>query len=205
MIYTSTIGINCALQIANQIRTRTMTTSGDGPPLDEDRGRQIIERLAMSSMVLDNPLAEQMQSYPVLQDLLEWWYRLTPNGDMPSRMDVDPLSLPIRALPLVILVDVERPDLRYRVRLAGTALCAFVGRELRGSYLDEIFIPRDYDKLARDHLRMLDEKSVHFTERHMHTSDDRQLAYGRLAMPLSSDGVTVDAIFTGLEGEVFRH
>lgn len=66
---------------------------------------------------------------------------------MPDRRDIDPLDLPRPALPYLFLTDVVRsPDgnLRFRIRLAGTAMVELAGREPTGFFVDEVHPDKRY-------------------------------------------------------------
>ena len=74
--------------------------------------------------------------YEGLGSLLRYWQRVG-RGGVPSRADIDPADIP-RLLSNVILIDVERAPIRFRVRLCGTEVDRLLGRNFTGCYLDDI-------------------------------------------------------------------
>lgn len=63
-------------------------------------------------------------------DLLAYWERLRAGGPVPDRRDVNPKDI-ARLLPNIFILDISGPAAAFR--LAGTAVCASHGRELKGS------------------------------------------------------------------------
>lgn len=85
-----------------------------------------------------------------LRALLRYWLAIHPRTGLPGRAAFDPLEVP-RALPSLVLTDVERDPFRFRVRLMGTAIVAAFGRDFTGRYLHEVLagFERDYSYLHR--------------------------------------------------------
>ena len=74
---------------------------------------------------------------PEQRQLFDYWRSKCGTRQMPSRHDVRPADIP-RLLPYVTLIDVLEEGRRMRVRLAGTQLREFFGREITGAYLDDL-------------------------------------------------------------------
>lgn len=72
-----------------------------------------------------------------LADALTYWVDVREGGDLPDISAIDPLKIPVSALPWTDLIDVERDPLRFQIRLWGTAVINAVGHDLKGTYLDE--------------------------------------------------------------------
>lgn len=131
---------------------------------------------------------------PRLAVLLRYWQDLK-NGDLlPPRRALDPSALPADLMPHFFLYDVTRQPLDYRMRLAGSMLCATVGCELRGKTFDEIHpadqaaaIRSEFDEVARS-------GKPHYAERSARWLPDRQMPYRRLLLPFAEDGITVDSL-----------
>ncbi len=64
------------------------------------------------------------------RDLLAYWYRLAAGRQAPRRDEIQPRDIK-RHLPEMFILELERPG-TFTFRLAGTALCANYGFELRG-------------------------------------------------------------------------
>jgi len=63
------------------------------------------------------------------RDLLAYWYRLSAGRQAPRRDEIEPRDIK-RHLPEMFILELERPGV-FTFRLAGTALCANYGFELR--------------------------------------------------------------------------
>jgi hypothetical protein len=72
--------------------------------------------------------------------LARHWLQLRGVRAMPSRADLDPLAIPVRALPYVFMVDIARgagaPRLSYR--LIGTGITRMAGRDLTGQEIGAV-------------------------------------------------------------------
>jgi hypothetical protein len=98
-------------------------------------------------------------------------------------------------LPRLWLLDVQREPLRFRYRLAGTAIVRFLRREVTGAWLDEVhretFVPESGDRY-----RFIAETGEP-TWRRGPTYWDRPFAprvIENCAVPLATDGHVVDKI-----------
>ena len=76
-----------------------------------------------------------------LHQLHTHWLALCGGRRMPSRGEFDPVHVPRPLLPHINLVDVMDP-LDFRFRLVGTHWHDFVGQEVRGKLIGEVFPPR---------------------------------------------------------------
>ena len=75
-----------------------------------------------------------------LHQLHTHWLALCGGRRMPSRGEFDPVHVPRPLLPHINLVDVMDP-LDFRFRLVGTHWHDFVGQEVRGKLIGEVFPP----------------------------------------------------------------
>lgn len=132
---------------------------------------------------------------PRLSALLSYWQDLKKGDLLPPRSAVDPSTLPADLLPHFFLYDVIRqPRLDYRMRLAGSMLCATVGYEMRGKTFDEIH-PADQAAAIRSEFdEVVRTGKPHYAERSAQWLPDRKLPYRRLLLPFADDGVTVDCL-----------
>jgi hypothetical protein len=88
-----------------------------------------------------------------LAALRDYWLDLRGARAMPLADEIDPLHIPGRSLPHVVLVDVAHGGMpdgrpRFRYRLVGTHIVEALGRDLTGRYLDEAYEPEVYDYLT---------------------------------------------------------
>ena len=81
-------------------------------------------------------MLDRVQS-SVLRQLFQYWNEKRGHRSAPSREDIDPAQM-VEFLSNVFLIDVEEEPRRYRVRLMGTALDHWYGRDLTGCHVDEI-------------------------------------------------------------------
>lgn len=134
--------------------------------------------------------------HPKLLALYAYWNKIRGNRDMPSRADFDPVDIP-HLLPNIILIDVERDPLRFRIRLYGTAIGSLRGRDLTGHYLDEPKVSNIVDLAVQANTELVENRQPsyihapypHYTGKFGH--------FYRLALPLSANGTDVNMILAG--------
>lgn len=68
-------------------------------------------------------------------ELYRYWCDKRGTRLAPRRSDVDPLEIP-KLLPIVHLIDVIEEPLRFRHRLVGTEVVAWMKRDVTGQYVD---------------------------------------------------------------------
>ncbi|SRR6266404_1801129 len=99
---------------------------------------------------------EQLTS-PFLRAIYDYWLRVKADRSAPERRDIDPVNMPLKVLPYLLLVEFERNPFRVRYRLAGTNVVEMNGGEFTGKYLDEMaFPPSIGDMLHAFYLRAAD-------------------------------------------------
>jgi hypothetical protein len=130
-----------------------------------------------------------------LRRLYEYWAERRGERVMPARSDIDALEIGY-ILGHLFLFDVL-PGPRFRIRLQGSELTWWVGRELTGYLLDA---------LPQPELRALAQTSlagIVAACRPSHWIGDQDLDgvrrhYEALLLPLSSDGDCVDVVLAGI-------
>ena len=128
----------------------------------------------------------------VLRQLLQYWDEKRGDRRAPSRDDIDPAEM-IEALPNVFLIDVLAEPRRYRVRLMGTLLGEWCGRDHTGRYVDEI---TDQAVATLHELVTTWRPWRLLTE--LGRSSGGTRPYELLALPLSRDGATVNMVLGGI-------
>ena len=131
-----------------------------------------------------------------LKKLLAYWLEKKGDRRAPGRVDIDPLEI-VRLLPHVIMIDVERSPPRFRYRLVGTEIVKQLGRDLTGRYLDQLEHNPRIDAIAAEYARVASWGAPICATWEYTRDDGRFIRYERLALPLSSDGKTVDVLFGG--------
>lgn len=120
----------------------------------------------------------------------EYWDGKRQGRVMPSRADLDPRDIP-RLLPSIILIDVQKPDNRLKVRLAGTLVVEVYGSDYTGRYLDEIYFGVQRDKVLEDYNRPVVTREPYCTDHRFHNVNDIVYDTERIILPLSDDGESV--------------
>jgi hypothetical protein len=133
-------------------------------------------------------------SHETLQRMHAYWQGKGREGKLPGRQDIDPLDFPW-ALGLVCLLDVQRNPLAFRYRLDGTTIAERHGADFTGRTTDEVR-PDFYAAMLRKHFSEVAETRRATLHRISIRHGGQAKTYLRLALPLASDGVTVDMIMT---------
>jgi len=132
-----------------------------------------------------------------LKELYRYWCDKKGDRQAPSRGDIDPAEI-APLLPYVGLVDVQHAPLRFRYRLVGTKVDAGYGRELTGRFLDEVDLNGHEREIVDEYVRVARSGQPLCTTWEYTRGDGRHMRYERLALPLSSNGKTVDMLFGGV-------
>jgi len=138
----------------------------------------------------------------------DYWRAKCRDGRLPSRQDIDPLDMP-ELLPHIAMYDVVRADgdVRFRIRLFGTANVQLTGGDCTGQFLEDQLNPEDAARIIGFYRLVADEGRPHFWRSFLVTPGREHVRYERLLLPLASDGKTVDilvALFVPLEAEPER-
>ena len=136
-----------------------------------------------------------------LSELYAYWKKIQGSRDIPARSDFDPLDIP-HLLENIILLDVERDPLRFRVRVHGTALVKLRGRDLTGHYLDEPDISEGADVSALANIKVVETKQPHYTAAPFPPASGGPTHFYRLELPLSTNGTDVDKIIVGFYQDI---
>jgi hypothetical protein len=112
----------------------------------------------------------------------------------PERCDIQPADLG-KFLPHMFMLDVIRPDMRFRVRLVGTDMERDSNLyNTTGRFTDEVVPPQVYAELRDE----IEDVARHFVLRYkiadMAWQGRPYARYHRLMMPLSSDQSTVNIV-----------
>lgn len=141
--------------------------------------------------------------HPTLRELLAYYQRIVPPGQLPGRQHFDPLAIP-HILPHLVLLDVHRDPLRYLYRLVGTKEVELYGRDPTGRWYDEVRPPGPKTASGYARLRVAAEEGrcsyrkgrvLALRHREHQTAEN-------LVCPFAADGRTVNLIVVG--GILFR-
>jgi hypothetical protein len=135
-----------------------------------------------------------------LDAFYRYWRRVRGDRSMPRRADIDPVAIPRRLLPNLFLTEVIDGGARFRYRLVGTEAARTIGSDATGRYLDEINQKPHYrDYVTALYRHVAADRLPRFSISHFFKAGEpagRYHATQRLMCPLSSDGTTVDVVFT---------
>lgn len=134
--------------------------------------------------------------HPHLLRLYRYWNERRGGRSWPSRRDIDPLDFRY-ILGNVILIDVLREPLRFRVRLHGDALATRAGYDFTGKFLDQPPIS-DYRAYAIERCKGIVESGQPLPVEHNRVLGGRPHHYEALWLPLSENGEDVTMLFCAL-------
>ncbi len=137
--------------------------------------------------------------HPVIRDVHAYWLSIHPAaGGLPGRQHVDPCAIP-HLLPHLFLVDVERPPLRFRYRLVGTAFVELMGCDRTGCYLDEVH-PGFHGEVRRHYVDAVEQRRPVYRKGRAIFSVEakRFLGMERILVPIAANGTDVDMILGGI-------
>ncbi len=151
------------------------------------------DRLALPPGADCDPAFARLHAY--------WRAKCRPDGSgawrLPARNDIDPLDIPRDLLPGIVLLGLEMQDgrRRFRLRLFGSDLEAMTGSNETGRYYDEVTDqPGLYDQIDALLGTLIAERRPIFLAAPSGADGRGFLWFGRLALPLASDGRQVDMI-----------
>ena len=141
------------------------------------------------------PAAEDIRDSR-LRRLYQYWLEKKAQRRFPTRSDIDPVDFPY-VLGHVILFDVMRDPLRFRVRVHGTEMVAKAGYDLTGKFLDDLPIT-DYRRYVLARCESLVRDAEPLLVRHDRTLDGKSWKYEAVWLPLSDDGQHVTMLLAAL-------
>ncbi len=131
-----------------------------------------------------------------LRRLYEYWLAKRGTRRFPARTDIDPLDFPY-ILGNVMLLDVVRDPLRFRVRVHGTEMVMRAGYELTGKFLDDLPIT-DYRLYVRERCEGLVRDGEPLLIRHNRALDGNTRRYEAIWLPFADDGERVSMLLCAL-------
>ena len=131
---------------------------------------------------------------PEIAALVHYWTRITPPDGLPGRQHFDPADIP-ELLPHLWMADVYRDPWRFWIRLVGTAVVNYSGRDSTGKWCTEQFPNFEESAGYRDMVRCAEQGvPVYRTAKQLASDGPRQSQ--RVHLPLAADGRTVDIILS---------
>ena len=127
-------------------------------------------------------MSATMIKHQANREFFSYWNRLRAAGKAPEQRSMDP-ALIGDALPDVFILDVREPG-HFEIRLAGTRLCAFWGRELRGEDILSLWQGRDREGAEMLLHAVLEDASVAIAALEGRTEAGHAVEMEMVAMPL---------------------
>ncbi len=126
----------------------------------------------------------------------EYWRSIRRGRPFPSRADFDPIDIPY-LMPFVSLVDVRNgTQPRFVYRLAGTKLVDLLKREVTWHPVGYGVKPEQLEFVLQRYSIVADTGAGIFQRDRMQEQSNDYTGIERLMLPLGSDGMHVDMIFS---------
>ncbi len=135
-----------------------------------------------------------------LQAIAEFWAARRPDGRLPSHRRFPPEDLK-PWLGHVCLVAVERPSLRLLLRLVGSQVVQYDGRDYTGRYFDDIVAAEHRDAALAPYRESLRTGQPVGDIRPYIGPDATIARIHRLVLPCAEDGQTIDVFLAALYDE----
>jgi hypothetical protein len=134
---------------------------------------------------------------PSLQRLYRDWETRRHGRAFPARADFDVLDLGY-IIGSLSLLDVLYDPLRFRFRVHASRVTERVGYEMTGKDLDALPAREMRDMVHEHYAAMIQQRAPLVQMRDRQMVDDRILSCEVLALPLASDGETIDMMMSGV-------
>jgi hypothetical protein len=134
--------------------------------------------------------------HPHLLRLYRYWSERKGTRSSPSRRDIDPLDFPY-ILGNVLLIDVLRDPLGFRVRLHGDRMAVRAGYELTGKLLEAMPVA-DYRSYVIERCKGIVETGQPLVVQHNRVLEGHPHQYEALWLPLSDNGEDTSMLLCAL-------
>lgn len=142
---------------------------------------------------------KEIPSDPRLKRLLAYWDSKRGTSEMPTRADIDPMTIGKDLLPWIALTEVIDGGARFRFRLCGTGLAGIAGLDLTGHYIDELNPNHAYADYMSGlyRLAIVRRRPVYSETAYVSTSTSPRRQTQRLICPLRDDAGAVAMCIAG--------
>ncbi|MDW3207991.1 MAG: PAS domain-containing protein [Alphaproteobacteria bacterium] len=132
-----------------------------------------------------------------LQALYTFWESLRGDRDAPMKGDLDPLAIPRSLLPQIALFDIEWDPDRVKLRLVGTQITTWFGKDCTGLYLDDpAYYPIGQQQLPY-FLQVARTLRPHYLTAYAPDNEQKYRNFARLLMPLQGDSGRSETLLAG--------
>jgi hypothetical protein len=138
-----------------------------------------------------------------LHRLYAYWQSRLAGRRYPARRDLDPLDFRY-LMGRIVLLDVLREPLRFRIRLQGMEIVKYFGRDMTGKTFDEILRPELRAFLLQRAKELLEGGVPYFARREL-IKDERTLRFEAAVLPLADDGNSINMLMMAIIFPYFPH
>jgi len=127
------------------------------------------------------------------------WQELCRNGKLPASADFPPESLTpwMGHIQIVELVRADNTN-RYRVRLVGTRIVYYEGRDNTGLFLDDVIPMEQRAEILEPYARCAETRAPVHSAFYSCSEDAISSQLERLILPLAADGATIDQVLVAI-------
>lgn len=147
-------------------------------------------------MTGDGPDGYEVPRHPDLQRLLAYWRGQCGSRPFPRRSDIDPLDFSFM-LERIALTEIHESPRRYRLRVVGSWWQRTAGKELTGTWIEDLPGVNQRRISIEAYERMIAARRPTVTVRDAWV-DEIQLSYEIMHLPLSEDGERISMIMTAI-------
>lgn len=130
---------------------------------------------------------------PALRSLFEYWNEKQGEQRFMLRSQLDPRDI-ASLLPLVFILKVQQEPRRYLIQLMGTEIVTRFGGDYTGRYMDELDLGEIKEQVLAGYDHVVDRVEPHLEFAEFTQRGRGRMQAERLALPLSSDGESVDLV-----------
>jgi hypothetical protein len=154
------------------------------------RGRKALNRQVIDSSLRLDPQLRFVR--PELKQLLSLWHEKRAGRPAPDRADFSPFLLK-PYLPRILIYEIvgTPPDRRFRIRLYGTLVSQYSGRDPTGKYVDEVMDAQAYADFHRALTWLAEEAKPLRATGSYHFIDRSFVRFESITLPLTVGGPEV--------------
>lgn len=130
---------------------------------------------------------------PALLSLFDYWNEKRGEQPFMLRSQLEPSEI-VSLLPLVFILEVEQEPRRYLIRLMGTEIVTRFGGNHTARYIDELDLGEIKNQVLAGYDHVVDRAEPHLEFAEFTQRGRGRMQVERLALPMSTDGLTVDCI-----------
>jgi len=136
--------------------------------------------------------------HPRFRRLREYLRAKAPPGKLPGRQHIDPTELG-DLLPYLMLLDVAGQPTggpRFRIRLAGTRLVQYHGREVTGQFVEDVLSDPQATLFVAGYRDIVRTRVPEHRRSMVAVPGREHVTYERMTFPLARDGEHVDMLIS---------